>query len=100
MKTWTVLLEKLEKRPLDYFKMFYADTATFGARAATECGLSFFSPERVLFASDSPFDPEQGPMYIRETIKILDDLEMPDHVRADIYQNNAVKLLRLDSNGD
>ena len=94
----TSLLETLEKRPLDYFKMFYADTATFGARAATECGLSFFGPEHVLFASDSPFDPEKGPMYIRETIKILDGLEMPDHVRADIYRNNALKLLRL--NGD
>ena len=37
-------------------------------------------------------------MYIRETIKILDGLEMPDRVRADIYRNNALKLLRL--NGD
>ena len=32
----TVVLERLKKRPYDYFKMFYADTAVFGARAATE----------------------------------------------------------------
>jgi len=92
----TLLLEKLQKRPLDYFKMFYADTATFGARAATECGLSFFGPDRVLFASDSPFDPEKGPMYIRETIKILDGLDITDANREKIYRKNALKLLKLE----
>ncbi len=32
---YTLLLKKLKKRPIDYFHMFYADTALFGARAAT-----------------------------------------------------------------
>jgi len=44
--------------------MFYADTATFGARAAMECGLDFFGSDHVLFASDMPFDPEKGSAYI------------------------------------
>src|SRR5262249_13168994 len=35
------LLRSLTKRPIDYFKMFWADTAVFGSRAATECGLTF-----------------------------------------------------------
>jgi aminocarboxymuconate-semialdehyde decarboxylase len=89
------VLDKLEKRPFDYFKMFYADTALFGSRAATECGLSFFGPDRVLFASDSPFDPEKGPMYIRETINVLDSLEIPETDREKIYRTNAVRLLKL-----
>ena len=55
------LLRKLKKRPLDYFRMFYADTALFGAWEATKCGLRFFGPQRVLFASDAPFDPEALP---------------------------------------
>ena len=50
----------LKKRPLDYFQMFYADTALFGAYDATICGLKFFGAGHVLFASDSPFDPEKG----------------------------------------
>jgi len=91
----TVVLDRLEKRPFDYFKMFYADTAVFGARSATECGLSFFGPDHVLFASDSPFDPEQGPTYIRETIKILDALDVSEADRAKIYRENALKLLKL-----
>jgi aminocarboxymuconate-semialdehyde decarboxylase len=49
----------------------------------------------VLFASDAPFDPERGPMYIRETIAILDRLPIPDADRERIYWQNAVGLLKL-----
>ena len=45
---------KLKKRPQEYFKMFYADTATFGSLPALRCGLEFFGADQVLFASDSP----------------------------------------------
>ena len=89
------LLEKLEKRPRDYFKMFYADTATFGSSAATDCGLAFFGVDKCLFASDCPFDPEGGPMYIRETIKILDELDVTETEREALYLNNAQVLLNL-----
>jgi uncharacterized protein len=91
----TVILERLEKRPLEYFKQFYGDTAVFGSDAATVCGLEFFGPDHVLFASDCPFDPEKGPGYIRETIRILDSLDIPEEVRARIYEGNAKRMLRL-----
>jgi aminocarboxymuconate-semialdehyde decarboxylase len=94
---YRALLQELEKRPLDYFKLFYADTATFGSRMAILSALDFFGDDRILFASDSPFDPEGGPMYIRETIKILDALDVSDETRRKIYEGNAVRLLRLDS---
>jgi aminocarboxymuconate-semialdehyde decarboxylase len=89
------LLKELKKRPLDYFRQFYADTAVFGSRSATQCALDFFGPERVLFASDAPFDPEKGPMYIRETIKVIDDLKLSEDVRRRIYGGNAETLLGL-----
>ncbi len=73
-RTTRLVLKALTKRPLDYFKMFYADTALFGAYDATVCGLRFFGADHVVFASDAPFDPEKGPMYIRETIAIVDRL--------------------------
>lgn len=91
----TVHLRRLKKRPQDYFKMFYADTATFGSRPAIECGLSFFGVEQTLFASDSPFDPEKGPGYIRETIRGIDELTVTSDDRKKIYEDNARKLLRL-----
>jgi uncharacterized protein len=86
----------LAKRPYDYFREnFLADTAVFGARAATVCGLEFFGADRVLFASDSPFDPEGGSMYIRQTIEILDSLDITDEDRGKIYHGNAERLLKL-----
>ena len=90
------LLEKLKKRPLDYFKMFYADTALFGAEAGTVCGLDFFGADKVLFASDCPFDPEGGPMYIRETIKIMENLDVPKADLEKMCLTNARRLLKLD----
>ncbi len=92
---YTVLLKKLKKRPFDYFKMFYADTAVFGSVSATRCGLDFFGVDNVLFASDAPFDPEKGPMYIRETIKIIDGLDISADERDRIYCRNAQRLLKL-----
>lgn len=91
----TVILDQLQKRPLDYFKQFYGDTAVFGSDAATVCGLEFFGPDHVLFASDCPFDPEKGPGFIRETIRVLDNLDVTDAVRAKIYEGNAKRMLRL-----
>lgn len=92
---YSVVLKRLQKRPLDYFRMFYADTALFGAYDATLCGLRFFGADRVLFASDAPFDPEKGPMYIRETIGIIDRLPITAEERDGIYWRNAVRLLKL-----
>jgi aminocarboxymuconate-semialdehyde decarboxylase len=89
------VLESLKRRPLDYFRMFYADTALFGSYAATVCGLAFFGVDRVLFASDAPFDPEKGPMYIRETIGVIDRLSITEEERATIYWRNAAAMLRL-----
>jgi predicted TIM-barrel fold metal-dependent hydrolase len=89
------LLKQLKKRPFEYFKDFYADTAVFGSRAATVCGLSFYHADKVLFASDSPFDPERGPGYIRDTMQVLDSIEMPADVREKICFRNAQKLFGL-----
>jgi predicted TIM-barrel fold metal-dependent hydrolase len=93
---YTVLLKSLKRRPLDYFHMFYADTALFGARAATELGLKFFGVDKVVFASDAPFDPEKGAAYTRWTIDIIDSLDLTAEQRYAIYEGNARKLLRLE----
>lgn len=86
---YQALKHSLKKRPLDYFKQnFYADTAVFGADAATRCGLAFYPIDRVLFASDCPFDPEKGTGYIRETLRILDSLELSKDARDKIFFKN------------
>ena len=94
---YSLLLKKLKKRPLDYFKDFYADTAVFGSLPATQCGLAFYGADRVLFASDSPFDPEKGPGYIRDTIAIMEKLDLSNEDREKICFKNAEKLLGIAS---
>jgi predicted TIM-barrel fold metal-dependent hydrolase len=91
---YTGLLKTLKRRPIDYFRLFYADTALFGAEAATVCGLSFFGLDRVLFASDTPFEPEPG-LYIRETIDVIARLPVPEVSRECIYAKNALAMLNL-----
>jgi aminocarboxymuconate-semialdehyde decarboxylase len=89
------LLKSLKKRPFDYFKAFYADTAVEGARACTVCGIDFFTPDHVLFASDCPFDKERGPGYIRDTIKVLNSLGLPADDMEKICHRNAQTLFGI-----
>lgn len=92
---YTVILKNLKKPHLEYFKQIYADTALFGAVAGTKCGLEFFGVDQIVFASDCPFDPEKGPYYIRETIKIIEELDISDEDRYKIFEGNARKLMKL-----
>ena len=89
------LLKRLGKRPLDYFRMFHGDTAVNGSAPAIRCGLDFFGPDRVLFGTDCPFDPEGGPAFIRESIRAIDSLRLAQPVRNQVYHGNAIRMLRL-----
>lgn len=86
------VLDGLSKPPIEYFRSFYADTALSGSEIGTRCGLDFFGPRHVLFASDCPFDPQGGPMYIREMIRIIDTLDLPPDDRALIYEGNLHRI--------
>jgi predicted TIM-barrel fold metal-dependent hydrolase len=89
------LLKRMKKRPLDFFRMFYGDTSVNGSASAIRCGLDFFGVEHVLFGTDCPFDPEGGPLFIRETIKALDQMALKPGDRRKIYFGNAMNMLRL-----
>jgi aminocarboxymuconate-semialdehyde decarboxylase len=81
------------RRPVDYFRFFYNDTSIGGSRSAIRCGLDFFGHEHVLFGTDCPFDPEGGPMLIRDTIDALDTLDISSLERDAIYFGNALAML-------
>jgi uncharacterized protein len=89
------VLKRLKRSPLEYFKMFYGDTVLGGAAAPLACGLAFFGADRVVFASDCPFDPEGGPMFIREGIRSIEELGLSEGDKRKIYFANAQALLRL-----
>jgi aminocarboxymuconate-semialdehyde decarboxylase len=92
---YSEVLKRLAKPPIEYFKMFYGDTVLGGASAPLACGLAFFGADRVVFASDCPFDPEGGPMFIREGIRSIEDLRLSDEDRRKIYFGNALRLMKF-----
>jgi len=96
---YTVILKRMAKRPVDYFRMFYADTSVNGSASATRCGLDFFGADHVLFGTDCPFDPEGGPLFVREIIKTIDSLKLKDDDRRKVYFGNAIRMLKLELPG-
>lgn len=86
------LLQSMKKRPIDYFKMFYGDTAEFGSLAATKCGLDFFGVDHVVFASDCPFEPSPG-VYVRETLDVVAKLGLTAADHQKIIEGNARRLM-------
>jgi len=85
----------LKKHPLEYYKMLYADTALSGEVAPTRCGHAFFGTARTLFATDAPFDAEQGRGLIANTIRGVQSLDLPRAELDQIFAGNARALLKL-----
>lgn len=90
----------LKEKPLEAVRRFYADTATFGSRIGIESGLGFFGIDKLMFASDMPFDPEQGPGYIRETLQAISEMRLTDEERDLILFRNACELLNITIQGE
>ena len=89
------LRKSMKKRPVDYFKLFYNDTSINGWASGIRCGLDFFGSKHVLFGTDCPFDPQGGPLFIRETIKALDGMKLKPGDKRRIYFGNALEMLKL-----
>jgi len=85
----------LLKHPIEYFRMFYNDTAVYGNTDALMCGYNFFGSEHLLFGTDMPYDNENGIRFIRETIRSIEKMDISDSEKKNIFEDNARKLLSL-----
>jgi uncharacterized protein len=85
----------LKRHPRDYYKMLFADTALSGEVAPMQCGHAFFGSNKVVFATDAPFDAEQGRGLIANTIAGVKALGLPPSETDQIFYGNARTLLRL-----
>lgn len=83
------LLSSLKRPLIEYFRMFHADTALFGESLGLECGLEFFGPKNVAFASDAPFGP------VGESCAALAGLALERADRTAIMSGNAERPMRL-----
>jgi len=85
----------LAKHPYDYFHQFYADTITIGSVPALRCGVDFFGADRVMFATDMPFDTQGGLKYIEVALQAMQALDAPAADKAKIFEHNARRVFRL-----
>jgi uncharacterized protein len=83
------------REPIEYYKMMYGDTACWGNTAALMCGYSFFGSDRILFGTDFPFGHEGGVSSIRNTIRSVQEMNIPEEHKKKIFEDNARKLFRL-----
>ena len=92
---YNLLLKRLKKRPVDYFRMFYADTAIFGSKIVAECGLKFFGIQNTLFGTDAPFGPKETSGWCGMVTQVIEGLDLTREERETIYEGNARRLLHL-----
>ena len=85
----------LKDKPIQYFRQFYYDTAVNGNTSALQCGLSLAGIEHMVFATDLPFDTQNGLRLIRDTIKSVEAMGLSEADKEKIYYSNAVRILRL-----
>ena len=79
--------------PVEHFRKFYADTAVYGTTAALMCGYDFFGADHLLFGTDAPMGPEYG--LTVDTIHCVNSMSISDVDKEKIFEQNAVKLLKL-----
>lgn len=85
----------LTKLPLDYYRMFYVDTATYGSTPALMCSYSFYGADHMVVGTDMPYDAQIGDLLTREVLNSIERMEIPDSEKQKIFSENTKKLFRL-----
>jgi aminocarboxymuconate-semialdehyde decarboxylase len=83
----------LSRPPMDYFKMFYADTALSGGTLGLMCGYAFFGVNHILCGTDMPYGGEE--QRAAKMIASVEQMAIPDSDKYKIFEGNARRLLRI-----
>ncbi len=83
------------KNTIEYFRMFYNDTALYGSMPGLMCGYAFFGADHLLFGTDMPYGGPVGDEMISATIRSVEEMDIPDSDKQKIFEDNARKILRL-----
>ncbi|MEK7353338.1 MAG: amidohydrolase family protein [Chloroflexota bacterium] len=87
--------QNLTKAPIDYFKMFYLDTAIYGSTPGLMCGYEFCGADHLVFGTDFPYDSQFGERYTRQTIESIENMAISDADKKLVFEDNARRILRL-----
>jgi predicted TIM-barrel fold metal-dependent hydrolase len=78
----------ISRAPSEYFKLIYMDTVSHH-RPAYICAHATSGPEKIMLGSDYPYSRW------KETVKAIEELDIPDGDKEKIYAGNVKKLLKL-----
>ncbi|MEE8074574.1 MAG: amidohydrolase family protein [Candidatus Binatia bacterium] len=84
----------LKENPLDSLKRFYVDTADHPA-ATLRCAYDFFGADRLVFATNYPYGPEEGCLFVRNSLKAIEGLGLKSEEKDKILRSNALKILKI-----
>jgi predicted TIM-barrel fold metal-dependent hydrolase len=89
-------LRELPKPPLEYYKMFYNDTAIHGNTPALMLAYHFWGADHLVFGADMPLgDYYFGFRSYRQTINAIEAMDITDDEKKKIFADNARSLLRI-----
>lgn len=80
----------LPRPPSDYIRSnIVVTTSGMSSAEPLNCAIAALGHERVMFSSDYPFESAE------EAGRFMDDVALPEDIRADIAFNNAKRMLNL-----
>uniref|UniRef100_A0A7C2K3I5 Amidohydrolase n=1 Tax=candidate division WOR-3 bacterium TaxID=2052148 RepID=A0A7C2K3I5_UNCW3 len=85
----------MRRSPIEYYKMFYTDTAIYGNSLGLMLARSFFGTDHLLFGTDFPFAGQNGERVTRQTIQAIEEMLISEEEKKMIYEENARKIMRL-----
>ncbi|MDP2744222.1 MAG: amidohydrolase family protein, partial [Dehalococcoidia bacterium] len=90
------MIGKTLKKPLiEYFKLFYYDTAVGGHPPAIRCAIDTFGIDQIVFATDAPWGPKGGEVRLQQYPGIVKSLGLPAKDYEKIMAGNARRLLKV-----
>jgi len=89
-------MRSLTKTPVEYYKMFYNDTAIHGNTPALMLAYDFWGADHIVFGADMPLgDHFFGFRSYRETINAIKAMTITEEEKKKILVDNALNLLRI-----
>ena len=86
----------LKESPLDSLKRFHVDTADHPS-STLRCVVDFFGADRLVLGTNYPYGPEEGCLFVRNSLKSIDDLGLGKEEKEKILGGNAARILKVGS---
>ncbi len=79
----------LRRRPHEYLKMMYVDTAGIFSKPSLECAAQVLDTSKIVFGSDYPFES------LDEAVDFVKNSKLTEAVKQDIFTNNGKRFLGI-----